>query len=68
LEEAVQLSKPMGVDVHLPAVVYRCIQYLDAKGAASEEGIFRLSGSNVVIKGLRERFNTGGFPCDWGVV
>jgi len=59
LEEAVHLSKPMGVDVHLPAVVYRCIQYLDAKDAASEEGIFRLSGSNVVIKGLRERFNTG---------
>ncbi|KAG0639144.1 hypothetical protein HOY80DRAFT_1045916 [Tuber brumale] len=58
LEEAVHLSKPMGVDVHLPAVVYRCIQYLDAKDAASEEGIFRLSGSNVVIKGLRERFNT----------
>ncbi|RPA98004.1 hypothetical protein L873DRAFT_1688967 [Choiromyces venosus 120613-1] len=58
LEEAVHLSKPMGVDVHLPAVVYRCIQYLDAKNAASEEGIFRLSGSNVVIKGLRERFNT----------
>ncbi|RPB11142.1 hypothetical protein P167DRAFT_546496 [Morchella conica CCBAS932] len=58
LEEAVHLSKPFGVTVSLPAVVYRCIEYLEAKDAASEEGIFRLSGSNVVIKGLRERFNT----------
>jgi RalA-binding protein 1 len=62
LEEAVHLSKPFGVTVSLPAVVYRCIEYLEAKDAASEEGIFRLSGSNVVIKGLRERFNTGKWP------
>jgi RalA-binding protein 1 len=41
-------------------VAYRCIEYLQAKGAASEEGIFRLSGSNVVIKALKERFNTEG--------
>lgn len=66
LEEAVQLSKPMGVDVHLPAVVYRCIQYLDAKHAACEEGIFRLSGSNAVIRGLKERFNTGESRWQWG--
>lgn len=59
LEEAVHLSKPFGVTVNLPAVVYRCIEYLEAKDASNEEGIFRLSGSNVVIKGLREKFNTG---------
>ncbi|KAL7275690.1 Rho GTPase activating protein [Rhizina undulata] len=58
LEEAVHLSRPAGIEAHLPAVVYRCIEYLDFKDAANEEGIFRLSGSNVVIKGLRERFNT----------
>ncbi|KAI9818190.1 MAG: hypothetical protein M1827_000815 [Pycnora praestabilis] len=60
LIEAVEYCRPVGVDVYLPAVVYRCIEYLDAKDAADEEGIFRLSGSSVVIKQLRERFNTQG--------
>ncbi|KAH0541923.1 hypothetical protein FGG08_003643 [Glutinoglossum americanum] len=60
LAEAVEHNRPLGVDVYLPAVVYRCIEYLDAKDATSEEGIFRLSGSNVVIKGLRDRFNNEG--------
>ncbi|RJE26594.1 GTPase-activating protein [Aspergillus sclerotialis] len=60
LEEAVLFCAPQGVDVDLPAVVYRSIEYLEAKGAASEEGIFRLSGSNVVVKALKERFNTEG--------
>ncbi|KAL1877343.1 hypothetical protein VTK73DRAFT_8716 [Phialemonium thermophilum] len=57
LAEAVKYNAPVDVKVPLPAVVYRCIQYLDAKNAVFEEGIFRLSGSNVVIKQLRERFN-----------
>lgn len=60
LAEAVQYCSPHGVDVELPAVVYRCIEYLRAKNAASEEGIFRLSGSNVVVKALKERFNAEG--------
>jgi RalA-binding protein 1 len=60
LAEAVEYSQPFGIDVHLPAVVYRCIEYLEARGAAGEEGIFRLSGSQTVIKGLRERFNVEG--------
>ncbi|KAF7168028.1 hypothetical protein CNMCM5623_001183 [Aspergillus felis] len=60
LAEAVQHCAPQGIDVDLPAVVYRCIEYLKAKGAAAEEGIFRLSGSNVVVKALKERFNTEG--------
>lgn len=60
LAEAVQHCPPQGVDVELPAVVYRCIEYLHAKEAALEEGIFRLSGSNVVVKSLKERFNTEG--------
>ncbi len=55
--EAVRFNSPLDVKVPLPAVVFRCIQYLDAKNAVYEEGIFRLSGSNVVIKQLRERFN-----------
>jgi len=57
LAEAVRFHSPVDVRVPLPAVVFRCIQYLEAKNAVLEEGIFRLSGSNVVIKGLRERFN-----------
>ena len=60
LAEAVRFSPPADVNVPLPSVVYRCIQYLDSKDAILEEGIFRLSGSNVVIKQLRERFNTEG--------
>ncbi|KAI1763198.1 RhoGAP-domain-containing protein [Hypoxylon sp. FL1150] len=60
LAEAVRFNGPFDTNVPLPAVVYRCIQYLDAKNAIREEGIFRLSGSNVVIKQLRERFNIEG--------
>jgi RalA-binding protein 1 len=61
LAEAVAECPPRGVmESELPAVVYRCIEYLTAKDAALEEGIFRLSGSNVVIKGLKERFNNEG--------
>jgi RalA-binding protein 1 len=60
LAEAVQDCGPIGVEADLPAVVYRCIEYLHSKDAALEEGIFRLSGSNVVIKALKERFNNEG--------
>ena len=60
LAEAVRYNPPTDIKVPLPAVVYRCIQYLDAKNAIYEEGIFRLSGSNVVIKQLKERFNNEG--------
>jgi RalA-binding protein 1 len=60
LLEAVECSQPIGVDVFVPAVVYRCIEYLRAQEAVSEEGLFRLSGSNVTIKALRERFTQEG--------
>ncbi|PGH18732.1 hypothetical protein AJ79_00145 [Helicocarpus griseus UAMH5409] len=60
LAEAVEFCGVPGIDSGLPAVVYRCIEYLRAKEAALEEGIFRLSGSNVVIKSLKEKFNTEG--------
>lgn len=60
LAEAVRYCGPVDVNVPLPAVVYRCIQYLDLKDAVLEEGIFRLSGSSLVIKQLRERFNQEG--------
>jgi len=60
LAEAVDQCPPEDVNVHLPAVVYRCIEYLREKNAANEEGLFRLSGSNLVIRTLKERFNTEG--------
>ena len=60
LSEAVEMTQPVGLDVPLPAVIYRCIEYLQIRGAVMEEGIFRLSGSNIVIKALRDRFNTEG--------
>lgn len=60
LADAVEFARPAGVVTELPAVVYRCIEYLLAKNALAEEGIFRLSGSNTVVKGLKDRFNTEG--------
>ncbi|KAF2034553.1 hypothetical protein EK21DRAFT_56111 [Setomelanomma holmii] len=60
LQEAVEYTQPVGVNFPLPAVVYRCLEYLQDKKAINEEGIFRLSGSNIVIKGLRDRFNIEG--------
>jgi RalA-binding protein 1 len=44
----------------LPAIVFRCIEYLETKNAQDEEGIYRLSGSSAVIKGLKERFDIEG--------
>lgn len=60
LAQAVEYATPVDVVTELPAVVYRCIEYLTAQNAVAEEGIFRLSGSNTVIKSLKERFNTEG--------
>lgn len=44
----------------LPAIVFRCIEYLEAKKAEDEEGIYRLSGSSAVIRGLKEKFDNQG--------
>jgi RalA-binding protein 1 len=60
LAESIEAAQAVGVNTELPAVMYRCIEYLTFKDAIAEEGIFRLSGSNTVIKALRERFNTEG--------
>jgi RalA-binding protein 1 len=60
LAQAVEYARPADVATDLPAVVYRSIEYLTAQNAVAEEGIFRLSGSNTVIKSLKERFNTEG--------
>ena len=60
LAEAVEYCAPRGVDVCLPAVVYRCLEYLEAKNAAGEVGIFRQSGSSALITTLQMRFNMEG--------
>ncbi|KAJ1959664.1 Rho GTPase activating protein, partial [Dipsacomyces acuminosporus] len=57
LEAAVQYSK-VREHYELPAVVYRCIEFLDAKRAWLEEGIYRQSGSFSVLDSLRKAFNT----------
>lgn len=55
LEESLEVSEIAG----LPAIVFRCIQYLEKMEADQEEGIYRLSGSSAVIKSLKDKFNTG---------
>lgn len=57
LEEAVKKSR-VSPKCELPAIVYRCIEYLEAKKATQEEGIYRLSGSAVKIKSLKQQFDS----------
>ncbi|KDR67937.1 hypothetical protein GALMADRAFT_257428 [Galerina marginata CBS 339.88] len=56
LEEALDVAQMC----NLPAIVFRSIQYLEAKKADQEEGIYRLSGSSAVIKNLKDMFNNEG--------
>jgi len=56
IEESLEVAQI----ANLPAVVFRCIQYLETKKAELEEGIYRLSGSSAVIKSLKDRFNAEG--------
>ena len=44
----------------LPSIVFRCVEWLEAHHAEDEEGIYRLSGSSAVIKGLKDRFDDKG--------
>lgn len=44
----------------LPAVVFRCIEWLEINKAQDEEGVYRMSGSSAVIKGLKDRFDLEG--------
>ncbi|GJJ78496.1 RalA-binding protein 1 [Entomortierella parvispora] len=59
LEQAIEQARVLS-GYQLPAVVYRCIEYLNAHRAKMEEGIYRLNGSSAVIKNLKERFNHEG--------
>ncbi|SCU82893.1 LADA_0C08548g1_1 [Lachancea dasiensis] len=42
---------------NVPSIVYRCMEYLYRNHGIEEEGIFRISGSTVLIKSLQERFD-----------
>lgn len=59
LEAAIRISR-VSDKYELPAIVYRCIEYLEEKNAAYEEGIYRLSGSSVQISHLRQQFCENG--------
>lgn len=61
LEEANRLTR-ISKNFELPAIVYRCIEYLELKDAIHEEGIYRQSGSSVQIQQLRTLF------CEYGDV
>ncbi|KAG2198595.1 hypothetical protein INT47_001042, partial [Mucor saturninus] len=59
LEESIRLTR-ISEKFDLPAIVYRCITYLEAKDAIHEEGIYRQNGSSLQINQLRQRF------CEYG--
>ncbi|KAI9486244.1 MAG: hypothetical protein EXX96DRAFT_36655 [Benjaminiella poitrasii] len=40
----------------LPAIVYRCLAFLEAHRAIYEEGIYRLSGSSLQVSQLKQKF------------
>lgn len=44
----------------LPAIVHRCIEYMETKDGLVEEGIYRSNGSSALMKKLKKRFNNEG--------
>lgn len=59
LQEAVSVAKVRD-DLELPAIVFRTIEFVESRQGLQEEGLYRLSGSSAVIKGLKDRFNVEG--------
>ncbi|CAO3590490.1 unnamed protein product [Absidia cylindrospora] len=59
LEESVRVSR-VSDTYQLPSVVFRCLEYLDVKKAILEEGLYRLSGSNIMMKSLKQKFDIEG--------
>lgn len=57
LVNVVKLSEHVLYGVEIPSVMFRCIQFLLDKSAIYEEGLFRLSGSSLLIRQLREQFD-----------
>lgn len=57
LEDAVKLSR-ISVVTGVPAVVTRCIEYLDIMGV-EEVGLYRVSGSTSNVARLKSMFDHG---------
>jgi RalA-binding protein 1 len=57
LSQVVLLSSHELYGVTVPSILYRCLQLLIDKSAIYEEGLFRLSGSSLLIRQLREQFD-----------
>lgn len=47
--------------IWMPALAWRCIQYLNER-AVKEEGLYRISGSQVKVVGYQRRFDRGELP------
>lgn len=58
LEDAIAYKRLLD-GFEMPAVVYRCLEYLDTCKAHLEEGLYRLSGSSADMKRLRSKFEKG---------
>lgn len=58
LENAVSVARVYD-QYELPAIIHRCIEYVETKNGLNEEGIYRLSGSSAFVKQLKKRFNDG---------
>jgi hypothetical protein len=58
LDHVVSMSKIYS-NYQLPSIAHRCIEYIEEKNGLFEEGIYRLSGSNLKLQLLRKRFNEG---------
>jgi hypothetical protein len=60
LESAVSVARVCD-QYELPAIIHRCIEYVETKNGLLEEGIYRLSGSSALVKKLKKRFNEGNY-------
>ncbi|KAJ3414922.1 hypothetical protein HDV05_005871 [Chytridiales sp. JEL 0842] len=59
LSTALERSRIEGLEEDIPAIVYRCIEYIEDR-ALDEVGIYRLSGSSTAVASLKNAFNVGG--------
>ncbi|GAA5813470.1 hypothetical protein MFLAVUS_006948 [Mucor flavus] len=59
LQNAVMVARVCD-QYQLPAIVHRCIEYMEAKDGLVEEGIYRSNGSSALMKKLKKRFNNEG--------
>ncbi|KAF9130655.1 hypothetical protein BGW39_002797, partial [Mortierella sp. 14UC] len=57
LEEAIRISHIPDTPM-VPAVLYRCAQFLEAKGV-DEVGLYRVPGSHANVQRLKRMFDTG---------